>query len=166
MLSDLELAAVADSDVLGRLAGLAAVRLDLLHYIHALNDGAEDDVTVVQPRCLHGGDEELRSVGVGAGVGHRHDAGSGVLQGEVLVLEFVAVDGLATSAVVVGEVSALAHEVGDDAVECGALVAVAFLAGAQGAEVLARLWNDIGTKLNDDAANGVSVSGHVEENSW
>ena len=32
----------------------------------------------------------------------------------------------------------LAHEVGDDAVEAGALVAVPLLAGAQRAEVLAR----------------------------
>ena len=38
-------------------------------------------------------------------------------EGEVLVVELVAVDGLAASAVVVGEVTALAHELGDDAVE-------------------------------------------------
>jgi hypothetical protein len=147
MLSDLELATVADGDVLRGLARLAAIRLNLLNNIHALNDGAEDNMTVVQPRGLHGGDEELRSIGVGTGVSHRHDSWSGVLQGEVLILEFVSVDGLASSAVVVGEVSALAHEVGDDAVECGALVAVALLAGAQSAEVFASLWNDIGAKL-------------------
>lgn len=70
-----------------------------------------------------------------------------MLQGEVLVLEFVAVDGLSAGAVVVGEVTTLAHEVGDDAVECGALVSVALFAGAQGAEVLACLGNDIGAKL-------------------
>jgi hypothetical protein len=40
--------------------------------------------------------------------------GAGVLQGEVLVGELGAVDGLAASAVVVGEVTALAHEVLDD----------------------------------------------------
>lgn len=147
MLSDLELATVADGDVLRWLARLAAKRLNLLNNIHALNDGSEDNMTVIQPRGLHGGDEELRSVGVGTGVGHRHDSGSGVLQGEVLVLEFVTVDGFSTGAIVVCEVTTLAHEVGDDAVECGALVAIAFLAGAQSAEVFACLWNDIGTKL-------------------
>lgn len=70
-----------------------------------------------------------------------------MLQGEVLVLEFVAVDGFASGAVVVREVAALAHEVGDDAMEGGALVAVALLAGAQGTEVLACLRYDIGAKL-------------------
>lgn len=147
MLSDLKLATVADGDVLRGLAGLASVRFNLLHNVHAFNDSAENNMTVVQPRCLHSCDEELRSVGVGTSVGHRHDAGSGVLQGEVFILEFVAVDGLSTGAVVVGEVSALAHEVGDNAVESRALVSIALLAGAQSAEVLACLWNDIGTKL-------------------
>ena len=58
---------------------------------------------------------------------------------QVLVLELRAVDGLATSAVVVGEVTALAHEVGDDTVETRPLEAEALLAGAERAEVLAGL---------------------------
>jgi hypothetical protein len=57
------------------------------------------------------------------------------------------VDGLATRAVAASEVAALAHEVRDDAVEHGALVAqrdvgslgLPLLAGAERAEVLARL---------------------------
>lgn len=96
-------------------------------------------MSVVEPGGLDGSDEELRSVGVGASVSHRHDSGAGVLQGEVLVSELVAVDGLATGTVVVGKVSTLAHEVGDDAVESGALVTETFLASTQGAEVLHRL---------------------------
>jgi hypothetical protein len=38
------------------------------------------------------------NVRVGAGVGHGEDTGAGVLELEVLVLELLAVDGLATSA--------------------------------------------------------------------
>lgn len=72
---------------------------------------------VVKPLGLDGADEELRPVGVGSGVGHGEDAGASVLQDEVLVLELVAVDGLATGAVAGGEVASLTHEVGDDAVE-------------------------------------------------
>ena len=49
----------------------------------------------------------------------------------VLIRELGAVDGLAAGAVVVGEVAALAHELGDHAVEGGALEAEALLAGAQ-----------------------------------
>ena len=73
---------------------------------------------------------------VGTSVGHGEDAGAVVLELEVLILELVAVDGLSSSAVVVGEVTALAHEVGDDPVEGAALVAEALLAGAESTEVV------------------------------
>jgi len=43
----------------------------------------------------------LAAVGVGASVGHRENTGAGVLELEVLIGKLVAVDGLATSAVVV-----------------------------------------------------------------
>jgi len=42
----------------------------------------------------YSGDEELRAVGVGAGVGHGQETGFGVSQLEVLVRKFLAVDGL------------------------------------------------------------------------
>lgn len=59
------------------------------------------------PCRLFGADEELRPVGVGAGVGHGQDAGAGVFQGEVLICELVAIDGLSSGSVVVGEVATL-----------------------------------------------------------
>lgn len=74
-------------------------------------------MTVVQPACLDSGDEELRSIGVGTSVGHRQAAGFGVLEREVLIFELVAIDGLATGAIVIGEVAALAHEVGNHTME-------------------------------------------------
>ena len=49
---------------------------------------------------------------------------------QVLVLELVAVDRLSTGTVVVGEVTTLAHELGDDAVEARALEAEALLPSA------------------------------------
>ena len=45
-----------------------------------------------------------------------------MLELEVLIGELGAVDGLATSAVVVGEVTALQHELGDDTAEVSGLV--------------------------------------------
>lgn len=54
--------------------------------------------------------------------------------------------------VVVGEVTTLAHEAGNDTVEDGSLVAVSLLARAESAEVLGRLGDDIGAQLHDDAA--------------
>ena len=51
-------------------------------------------MTSVQPRCLHGGDEELGSVGVLASVGHRQPSSSVVLQLEVLIRKSITVDAL------------------------------------------------------------------------
>ena len=45
-----------------------------------------------------------------------------MFQGEVFIVEFVAVDGLSAAAISRGEVTALSHKVGDDSVECAALV--------------------------------------------
>lgn len=160
---NLQLSTIGNDNLLGGLARLAAERLDLLNDVHALDDGAEDNVTVVEPGSLDSGDKELRTVGVRAGVGHRHDAGSGVLQGEVLILELVAVDGLATSSVVVGEIAALAHEVGDDTVESGAFVSESLLAGAQCSEVFTRFWSYISSQLDDDTTERLVVSLHIEK---
>lgn len=71
----------------------------------------------IEPRGLDGADEELRAVGAGTvdtllvrcreyrgkggdlpGVGHGEDTGASVRQVEVLVLELLAVDGLAAGA--------------------------------------------------------------------
>lgn len=104
-------------------------------------------MSAVQPGGLNGGDEKLRAVGIGARVGHRQHAGSGVLQDEVLVGELLAVNGLAASAVVVCKVAALQHEVGDDAVEGGALVTESFFAGTQRAEVFTGLRSHVCSQL-------------------
>jgi hypothetical protein len=69
----------------------------------SLGDLTEDNVLAIEPRGDDGGDEELGSVGVGSGVGHGEEERSVVPELEVLVGELVAVDGLSTGTVVVGE---------------------------------------------------------------
>ena len=160
----LDLPRLGDGDLLGGLAGLGAETLDLLHDVHTLGHGSEDDVLAVEPVGLDGAEEELRAVGVGAGVGHGQNARASVAQVEVLVRELLAVDGLAASAVAAGEVATLAHEVVDDAVEVGALEAEPLLAGAEGAEVLSSLRDDVSTESHLDAAEGSTIGGDVEEN--
>lgn len=83
----------------------------------------------IQPRCNDSGDEELGAVGILASVGHGKKTRLGVLKLEVLVYdinrsvtialyilislrtcEFLSVDGLSASAVVLGEVTTLKHE--------------------------------------------------------
>ena len=58
-----------------------------------------------------------------------------VFQIEVLIFKLGTIDALATSAISVGEVTTLAHEIWDDAMEDGALVAKPFLPSTQGTEV-------------------------------
>ena len=80
-----------------RAAGLDA--LDDGHRLGvAIGDFAEDDVPAVEPGGDDGGDEELAAVGVGAGVGHGEHEGLLVRELEVLVCEFLAVDGFAARA--------------------------------------------------------------------
>ena len=54
--------------------------------------------------------------------------------------------------VATGEVTALKHEVRDDAVERGALVAEALLAGAESTEVLGGLGDDVIKEVEVDTA--------------
>lgn len=102
-----QLSAVGDDDTLSSGSGLSANRFDLWHNLFALGDRAEDDMLAIQPLCLGRADEELRPVGVRACVSHGQDQGAGMLEGKVLVGELFPIDGLASSAIMVGEVSAL-----------------------------------------------------------
>jgi hypothetical protein len=72
-----------------------------------------------------------------------------VLQGEVFILKLVAIDGLSTSAIVVREVTTLAHELRDDTVERGSLEAKTTLAGAESAEIFSSARHYVGTQLTE-----------------
>jgi len=156
------LSTVRNNNLLAGLTTLRSEGLNLLDNIHALNDLAENYVLAVQPAGLGCADKELGTVGVGASVSHGQNSWTSVCQLEVLILKFVAVDGLATGAVVGCEITTLAHEVGDDSVEGGGLEAESLLAGAQGTEILSCLRDNIGPELHDNPADRGAVSGHVK----
>jgi hypothetical protein len=51
-----------------------------------------------------------------------------------------------------GEITALQHEFRNDTVESTSLVSESFLAGAQSAEIVGCLWNDVIEELEFDSA--------------
>merc|ERR1719240_1279952 len=166
----LELTRVGDGDLLGGLATLRADTLDGLHYVHALDDLAEDDVAPVEPRRLDSADEELRAVCARASVGHREHALTSVLELEVLIGKLLAVDGFAASAVAAGEIATLKHELRDHTVEDRALVvqrlarlAHALLASAESTEVLDSLGDRLAVEAHHDATRGLAIELDVKE---
>jgi len=163
---DLELTATSDGDLDLGLAALRALGLNLPDDVHAVDHRAKHDVLAVQMRRLGRADEELGAVGVGAGVGHGQDPWPGVLEVEVLVVELVAVDGLAAGAVVVREVTTLAHELRDDTVEDGAGEPEPLLPGAEYAEVLGGPWNDVVAELHHNPARGLTPGLHIKVHTW
>ena len=62
-----------------------------------------------------------------------------MLELEVLVGKLVSIDALSTRTIALREVSALDHELLDHAVECGALITVAFRTCGQSTKVLGGL---------------------------
>lgn len=64
--------------------------------------------------------------------------------------------------VATGEVTTLEHELGDDTVELGARVSEALLAGAESAEVLDGLGDNVVEEFEVDAAGALCVI-HVNE---
>lgn len=66
-------------------------RIKCPHTDHPSQHFAEDHVFAVQPAGRLQHDEELRTVGVAAVVGHGHPAAASVAEPEVLVLKLLAV---------------------------------------------------------------------------
>jgi hypothetical protein len=83
---------------------------------------------------------------------------------EVLVVKGAAVDGLSTGSVTVREVSSLAHEPGNDAVEAGSLKALSLSLEAQLLEVFDRLWDRRAVQAHFDAASIGSVNVDIKVN--
>ena len=92
---------------------------------------------------------------------------------EVLILELHAVDGLSSSTVASGEISALSHEIFDDAMERWPLIvkwlsrlAHALLTSAEGSEVLSSLRHLISEQLNDYSTRILTTKADIEVDVW
>ena len=111
----------------GSVARHLLARFDGLDDVHAFADLTKHGVVAVEPRRRDGGDEELRSAGVTASVGHRQNAGAVVLQGEgrgfAGNLPAGATGACAPGHGVLGvRATSLQHEISNDAVEVKAVV--------------------------------------------
>lgn len=142
---------------------MRAVSLDLLNRLITLDNLSENSVSTVQPWAWDSGDEELGTIGVWSCVGHRQHAWFVVLEHKVFVVEFVTVDGFATSSVSTGEVASLDHELRNDPVELGSSVSKALLASTQGSEVLSGFWYNLIEKLEFDWGKLGSADAGLEE---
>jgi len=161
---DLDDTAVGNDNIVGWLItsiGLGA--LDLLNNVHTFNNFSKHDMLAIEPLGLDSGDEELRAVGVLAGVGHAEEAWRRVLQLEVLVGKLLTIDTSATSAIASGKVATLDHKVGDDTMELGALVALASWLCGQLSKVFNGLWHSIAKETDLNAASLLSSDGDIEE---
>ena len=105
---------------------LGADSLKSFENIDTLDNLTEDDVAAIEPGGLNEGDKELGAVCVGTRVGHGKKVGAGVLKVEVLVREFLSINGFSTGTVAIGEVATLSHELWDNSVEVAAHVVKEF----------------------------------------
>jgi hypothetical protein len=134
-----------------------------LHHIFAFHNFSENRMSSIKPGTRHKSDEKLGAVGVGTSIGHGQQVGLVMLEQKVFVVELGTVDRLAASAVVVGEVASLSHEVSDDSVEVRALVSEALLVGAEGAEVGCGFGDLLVEELEDQFAGLVVAEVEFEE---
>ena len=86
-----------------------------------------------------------------------------MLQDKILIIKFLPVDGLATSAVVACEVTTLAHKSRNNSVKAGAFIAKSFLPSAQSTKVFCCFWNFVCKQLEGDATQRLTVGSDVEK---
>jgi len=132
---------------------------------------AKDNVPTIEPASLDSTDKELGTVSVRTSVRHGEHTRAGVLELEVLIGELSAVDRLSATAIAVGEIAALDHEAGDDAVEDATLVverlagrSLPLLARAKRPEILHCLRGGFAVQSDHHAARGLVVDLDVEVN--
>jgi hypothetical protein len=157
-----ELTGCRNHDWCAGLSTSGADALDFLDNIQAFRHISKDDVLSIKPRSFHSTEEKLTSVRVGSSIGHGKNSGASVRELKVFIGELVSVDGLASSSVVVGEVSSLAHEIRNHTVERTLGESKTLLSGAESTEILSRLGDNVGAKLHFDATSRRCADGNVK----
>ena len=115
----------------------------LLDNIHAFNNLSKHNVLAIKPGGLGSTNEKLRTIGVGSGIGHTQNSGTGVSELEIFIFEFVSIDGFSTGSIMIGKISSLTHKIGDHTMKSRASITETFFAGAKSTEIFSSLGNHI-----------------------
>ena len=104
-------------------------------------------------------DEELRTVRVWTGIGHRKNTFMSVREPNLLVLELLSINTLATCAVSSSRITSLHHEVRDDSVEAVALVVELFslFSCAECSKILCSLWHVLIENLKYNSTGLIAI---------
>ena len=89
---------------------------------------------------------------VGTSICHGQDARTHIFQDEILIIKFLPIDGLATSAIVACEATTLAHTSWNYSVKAGTFITITFLPSAQSMKVFYSFWNLVCKQFKGDAA--------------
>lgn len=128
---------------------LARRHTHLSNNIHPFDDLPKHNMLSVEITGFGSGDKELAAVSIGPSIRHGKYTRLAVSKPEVLVFESGAIDGFTASAVMISEITTLAHEIRYDPVEAASLVTKAFLSGTESAEILHRLGNNVSPQLEN-----------------
>lgn len=160
-----QLATINDDNVLERAVATVLWNiLDLMDNFHALEDLTEDNMFSIQPRGDNSSNEKLRTVGILSSIGHRQETRTSVFEFKVLIGEAITIDGFSASTVTTGEVAALDHEVLDDTVELGTLVAKTGITDRQSSEVLCGLGDTAAEQPKGNPSQRLTTVFNVEVN--
>ena len=106
------------------------------HYLRAGNSRERVPLPCpVLPLSLGSADEKLGTICVQVSVCHGQDARTCMLWGEILIIRFLAIDGLATGAITGCEVTTLAHKSRNYSVKAGNSITKYFLPSAQSRKI-------------------------------
>ena len=75
-----------------------------------------------------------------------------MLQDEILIIKFLPVDGLATSAIMAYKATTLAHYSWNYSVKVGTFITISFLPSAQSMKIFCSFWNLVCRQFKGDAA--------------
>lgn len=117
----------------------------------------------VEPIAFGEANEELTSIAVDSAVGHRESAEARVFKLEIFVGELCSINALSTRAIVLGEVTALRHELGNDSMKRGSFVAISLLSRAQLSEILSGFRHNVSSQQHDYSPNVTVSDLNVEE---